>query len=91
VSAHKIPSLINGSTGAPKEAIAGKKCKCKGCDTFISKGERCYDIPNPTKSFSNPRRFCTTCFRSVLEKSKADIAALEASSEALPIEPHNGK
>jgi hypothetical protein len=79
MSANKIPSLINGSTGAPKDAVAGRQCKCKGCDRSISKGEKCYDIPNPSKSFSNPRRFCCACFRLVLEKSKVDIAELAAS------------
>jgi hypothetical protein len=58
---------------------AGRQCKCKGCDAAIVKGEQCYDIPNPSASFGNSRRFCSTCFRAVLEKSKADIAALEAS------------
>ena len=79
MSANRIPSLINGSAGVPKGVAAGRECKCKGCDVAISKGEKCYDIPNPSKSFGNSRRFCPTCFRAVLEKSKADIATLEAS------------
>jgi hypothetical protein len=78
MSANKIPSLINGSTGFPKGAIAGKLCKCKGCGASIGRDEKCYDIPNPSKSFSNVRRFCATCFRAVLAKTKVDIAALEA-------------
>ena len=77
MSASKIPSLINGSAGVPKRSVAGKKCPCKGCKTEISKAEECYDIQNPSKPFGNSRRFCSKCFRAVLEKTKADIAEWE--------------
>ncbi len=77
MSKNKIPSLINGSTAVPKTALAGKECPCKGCDGPIVKGEKCFDIPNPRKAFGNPRRFCISCFREVLVKTKADIVELE--------------
>ena len=77
MSKNSIPSLINGSAGVPKVATAGKACPCRGCGASISKGERCFDIPNPRASFSNSRRFCQICFNSVLAKTKADIAEFE--------------
>jgi hypothetical protein len=77
VSGSKIPSLINGSAGCPAAAEAGKRCECKGCGASIVMGEKCYDIPNPRESFSNSRRFCTACFKKVIEKTKADLVALE--------------
>jgi hypothetical protein len=78
MSANSIPSLINGSAGRPKSETAGKKCECKGCGAEIIKGAKCFDIPNPHKSFSNPRRFCQTCFKAVLAKTKLDISVFEA-------------
>ena len=47
MSKNSIPSLINGSAGVPKVATAGKECLCRGCGASISKGEKCFDIPNP--------------------------------------------
>jgi hypothetical protein len=78
MSKNSIPSLINGSTGVPAKSIAGKQCPCRGCGSSISKGEECFDIPNPRKAFSNSRRFCIVCFKKVLAKTKADLAEFEA-------------
>jgi len=77
MSKNRIPSLINGSTGRPVLATAGKMCGCKGCLGQISKGEKCFDIPNPHTAFSNSRRFCATCFKAILTKTRADIDALD--------------
>jgi hypothetical protein len=79
MSLSKIPSLINGSAGKPTVATAGKKCPCVGCGAAIIKGEKCFDIPNPRTAFSNSRRFCADCFKSVLAKTKADLAKLETT------------
>jgi len=78
MSGSKIPSLINGSAGRPSAETAGKKCPCKGCGGSIVMGEKCYDIPNPRASFSNPRRFCAACFKKVLMKTQADVTELES-------------
>ncbi len=82
MSKNNVPSLINGSAGVPKAATAGKECACRGCGSAISKGEKCFDIPNPRTAFSNSRRFCQTCFNGVLVKTKADIAAFEQSDKS---------
>jgi len=81
MSKNNIPSLINGSAGVPKVAIAGKECPCRGCGSSISKGEKCFDIPNPRTAFSNSRRFCTACFNDVLAKTKTHIAEFEQSNK----------
>ena len=78
MSPNSIPSLINGSAGRPALATAGKKSQCKGCHASISKGEKCFDIPNPSTAYGNLRRFCPTCFKQVIAKTKSDIAKLEA-------------
>jgi len=78
MSKDSIPSLINGSAGVPKAAVAGKVCSCRGCKSAITKGDKCFDIPNPRKAFSNSRRFCVACFKLVLAKTKADLSELEA-------------
>jgi hypothetical protein len=82
MSKNSIPSLINGSAGVPKVAVAGRECRCRGCDSSISKGEKCFDIPNPRTAFSNSRRFCQACFKEVLEKTKTDIVKFEQSDKA---------
>lgn len=79
MSKNKIPSLINGSAGVPKAAVAGKACSCRGCEAAIIKGEKCFDVPNPREAFSNSRRFCVACFKVVLAKTKADLTALEGT------------
>lgn len=82
MSRNNIPSLINGSAGVPKVAIAGKECPCRGCGASIGKGEKCFDIPNPRTAFSNSRRFCRVCFDGVLAKTKADVAEFEQSNKS---------
>ena len=71
------PSLIGSSLGRPRKETCGRKTPCSRCKQSISKGEGCYDVPRPQKSHSSTRRFCFTCYRNVLEKTKADINALE--------------
>jgi hypothetical protein len=41
-------------------------------------GENCYDIPQPQKKFASTRRFCTACYRAVLQQTKHDLAEVEA-------------
>jgi hypothetical protein len=79
MSKAQIPSLINGSAGKPKMIQVKQKCPCRGCGKEMIKGEFCFSIPNPRASFSNARRFCESCFRDVLAKTKADVAELEAA------------
>lgn len=74
----KTPSLIGGSLGRPKVATAKKRCDCSRCEASISRGEKCYDVPQPSKPFSSSRRFCETCFASVLAQTRADLLELEA-------------
>lgn len=78
MSRNKSPSLINGATGRPVVATARQERPCRGCGAAIIKGDKCFDIPNPRKAFSNSRRFCVACFKIVLDKTKADVAKLEA-------------
>ena len=77
MSQNKIPSLINGSAGRPVFAAAGRKCPCIGCGNSIVKGENCFDIPNPRKAFSHSKRFCLSCFKVVLAKTRTDVDEFE--------------
>jgi hypothetical protein len=77
LKANKIPSLINGSAGRPTVQTAGKKCACAGCVGVIVKGEKCFDVPNPSKAFSTNRRFCFSCFKLVLAKTRSDLGEFE--------------
>lgn len=73
----KTPSLIGSSLGRPVAAVAGKLCYCSRCDASIMMDEKCYDVPQPSKSFSRPRRFCPVCFEAVLEQTRRDVAELK--------------
>lgn len=79
MSGNSIPSLINGSAGKPTVVTVGKKSPCRGCGATLQKGDRCYAVPNPRASFSNPRRFCGMCFKEILERTGQDLTALEKS------------
>lgn len=74
----KTPSLIGGSLGRPEAVTAGRLTYCKRCGASIVKGEKCYDVPKLSRVFSSPKRFCSICFKNVLEQTKHDLAALEA-------------
>jgi hypothetical protein len=74
----KTPSLIGSSLGRPKVATAGKKSACSRCDTNIAKGEKCFDVPQPSKPFSSTRRFCAGCFTKVLAQTRLDLVQVEA-------------
>ena len=36
-------------------------------------GTKCYDVPQPLKTFSATRRFCADCFVQVVEQSRRDL------------------
>lgn len=69
----KTPSLIGSSLGRPTKSVAGKLCPCSRCNADISKGESCYDVPQPSKPFNATRRFCPDCFKKVLEQTTHDL------------------
>lgn len=74
----KTPSLIGSSLGRPRSAVAGRSSPCSRCHEDIPMGEKCYDVPQPQKKFASTRRFCSTCFRDVVEQTKQDLAEVEA-------------
>jgi hypothetical protein len=74
----KTPSLIGSSLGRPSAVFAGRLCACSRCKAGIAKGDRCYDVRQPTAKFSSSRRFCQTCFAKVLEQTRNDLAIMEA-------------
>lgn len=75
----KTPSLIGSTLGAPRKNMVKGKSHCKRCKALIAKGVECYEIPQLGGSFSNYRRYCDGCFRSILEKTKSDLDALLAN------------
>jgi hypothetical protein len=72
----KVPSLIGSTLGTPRKMVTDGTSKCKRCDGPISKGTECYEIPQLGGSFSNYKRYCDGCFKSILERTKADLDAL---------------
>lgn len=75
----KTPSLIGSSLGRPSKKTCGRETPCSRCHVGITKGEECYDVPQPKKPHSATRRFCVDCFAGVLEQTKSDLEKLEAS------------
>lgn len=80
----KTPSLIGGSLGRPKQAVAKKLCRCSRCKEEILQHQRCYDIPQPGKPFSATRRFCSQCLALVLTQTRQDLQTLEEQVQRAP-------
>ncbi len=78
----KTPSLIGSSLGRPAAVTAKRSSPCSRCDADIALGEMCYDVPQPAKKFRRTRRFCASCFATVLERTKQDLAELEGLLQA---------
>lgn len=78
MSKGKTPSLIGSSLGRPQLATAGKRCNCSRCKGEILMGDTCFDVPQPSKTFSSTRRFCRECFTQVLAQTRKDLSELEA-------------
>jgi len=76
-----IPSLIGSTLGSPTPVVVKRKCNCKRCSAVLEKDTRCFEIPQLASSFANPRRYCSSCFRSILGKTKTDLEELVAASE----------
>jgi hypothetical protein len=75
----KTPSLIGSSLGNPKTVTAGASWPCSRCKGTIPMDETCYDIPQPTKPFSQTRRFCTKCYQAVLNQTRLDLEELQSA------------
>ena len=72
----KVPSLIGSTLGTPRKTVAPGTSKCKRCGDAVPKGTECYEIPQLGGSFSNYKRYCDPCFRSILERTKGDLDKL---------------
>lgn len=64
----KVPSLIGSTLGTPKK-VRVAKCSCNRCHCEIVNGTECYEIPQLGGSFSNRKRYCNDCFRSIIAKT----------------------
>lgn len=79
----RSPSLIGSTLGTPKLVTIAKSTPCKRCGTALHKGLVCYAIPQLGGAFTNLRRYCTPCFRNILQKTKEDLESLISKSDAL--------
>lgn len=73
-----IPSLIGGANGRPQRITVGKKSECSRCHAEFAKGDTCISIPKLGAGFSTPRRVCDDCFRSIIDKTYADLEEVRA-------------
>lgn len=72
----QTPSLIGGTLGRPRKRIVQRTSSCNRCKGDILKDSECFEISQLGGSFSNYKPYCDACFRSILEKTKDDLAAL---------------
>lgn len=73
----KTPSLIGSGAGSSKIVTAKKKRTCKRCKGSISGGTKCLEVGIPG-SFGS-KTYCKDCYLLILQKSKTDLARLEAA------------
>jgi hypothetical protein len=71
------PSLIGSTLGSPKRVLVEKKSECNRCRSSIDAGQNCAAIPQLGGSFSSKRRYCEECFKTILEKTQADLDDLK--------------
>lgn len=79
------PSLLSISTGKPSAYVCGKTTSCDRCKTKIATGERCYKIPKIKSGFTARPLFCVGCTKLIIEKTKSEIAAVEATMTDDPL------
>jgi hypothetical protein len=72
----KTPSLIGGTLGAPRKCTVQRRCNCNRCKVDIEKDIDCFEIPQLGGAFTNYKRYCDDCFRSILEQSRLDLNKL---------------
>ena len=73
----RVPSLIGSTLGRPRRVLVEKLSECKRCKSKIGSGQDCIGIPHLGGSFTNLKRYCTDCFRNILEKTKQDVMEVE--------------
>lgn len=72
----KTPSLIGSTLGAARKCVVQRSCSCNRCKGNIEKDVSCYEIAQLGGSFSSYKRYCDDCFRTIIEKTKADLNIL---------------
>ena len=78
----KTPSLLSMSTGTPIAHTCGKATNCDRCAERISTGAACFQIPKQKSGFTTKPIFCIACTKEIVEKTKSDLAAIEAALAA---------
>ena len=76
------PSLIGSTLGTPRECTVGRLSKCNRCDGELTKGTDCHEIPQLGGTFANYKRYCDTCYASILQKTKEVLEGLIETSKA---------
>jgi len=73
----QVPSLIGGSNGRPKQVEVKRSCFCYRCNSTISAGTKCIEIPKLGTGFASARRVCDDCFQAIVEKTYKDLQEIQ--------------
>lgn len=74
----KTPSLIGAANGRPKKVNALRKSSCARCKGEILGGSSCFEIPQAGNGFTSQKRFCTECYKKVIEQTEKDLSELKS-------------
>lgn len=71
----KCPSLISGRQ--PNIEVVKARRKCKRCNIYILRGERCASIPIPGRMGS--KTYCLLCLKDIIKKTIKDLESIISS------------
>ncbi len=72
----KTPSLIGLSNGRPKKVEVKAKSECFRCGCAIHVGQDCFGIPKGGSGFSSLKRYCSSCFKKIIDQTQKDLEEL---------------
>lgn len=72
-----IPSLIGSSNGRPERIKVERKSKCCRCGCCIEAGQACFGIPKIGTGFKSIKRYCKSCFQSILNQTLKDLEEIK--------------
>lgn len=72
-----VPSLIGSSNGRPKQVEVKRSCVCYRCNSGISAGTKCIEIPKLGTGFASSKRVCDECFQEIVDKTYKDLQEIQ--------------
>ena len=78
IRSSRAAKIKTGLSAEIQKIITAKAIsQCKRCDSEITKGVKCFEVPKIGAGFSSKKRYCLKCFRDIFNQTKKDMCNLE--------------